>query len=540
MSRGKKKLPHALIGCLILDKEAVFQTAHLQAEPALPASSSQNLCAETLHPSSNMPNSFQSITLTQTDFISNCTASGSFFGARDAWVSEQSRSYPYEQLAEFLHQVAPTAFENVSLGAIIHWYNDQELEANFTAAQDGVWTGCRADFCRNVGWHGNPDLAGIGVRMIAIQLLPEPKVEDPGQVQITNRVFTQKVIISYCTEVILATIFVAAHVFYEARHGAQLGAPLLAEPSDVHAAWAAIHTSFVVFWDSALLFAMSICIAVMVIQATDSSYHTLLFMSYTSLLTTWVPIFTWIYVGGTCRYRSARMAAMIFTSLVSFISSVQLTWRLWSWHAVLENPFSNTGSAFDGVCLKQSISTDSTLKAVLWFGVFGFVASMLLFWSHFACPNILTAPYFRCLGQGRSRSWLNLPRQTDRGLVFRFICGGLPALFKLLFAYCSLAFVVLYRYKISSVSGVSFQENEWGFGQVLAILTWLPTILDFGMVWKGKTEHSPVKTAANLEPVGHVEGLKYRLPLGLQVRSERESRPGEELAPLVAANEWAR
>ena len=43
----------------------------------------------------------------------------------------------------------------------------------------------------------------------------------------------------------------------------------------------------------------------------------------------------------------------------------------------------------------------------------------------------------------------------------------------------------LYRHRLAKFAGSSYVEDEWGFGQILAVLTWVPTIVDFLVVWKG-------------------------------------------------------
>ena len=49
--------------------------------------------------------------------------------------------------------------------------------------------------------------------------------------------------------------------------------------------------------------------------------------------------------------------------------------------------------------------------------------------------------------------------------------------------YTSLANIVLIRISTSELAGPSWQENKWGFGQVVAATTWLPTMLDFALVY---------------------------------------------------------
>ncbi|KAK4203896.1 hypothetical protein QBC40DRAFT_250740 [Triangularia verruculosa] len=56
------------------------------------------------------------------------------------------------------------------------------------------------------------------------------------------------------------------------------------------------------------------------------------------------------------------------------------------------------------------------------------------------------------------------------------------------------------RQKVSEIAGPSLQEQEWGFGQVMALSTWVPAVLDFAVIL-----------------TGNLKALKYRLPLGVNI-----------------------
>ncbi len=60
-----------------------------------------------------------------------------------------------------------------------------------------------------------------------------------------------------------------------------------------------------------------------------------------------------------------------------------------------------------------------------------------------------------------------------------------------------LATFIMYRDMINTMAGPSLVESQWGFGQVLALATWLPTFLDLMVVGTG-TSKCPL-----LSPGGH-------------------------------------
>jgi len=120
----------------------------------------------------------------------------------------------------------------------------------------------------------------------------------------------------------------------------------------------------------------------------------------------------------------------------------------------------------------------------------------------------------------------------------------------LVMVWCSISLVVLlvllaifvrYRSSVIAIAGSSVTELQWGFGQVLAVATWLPTLLDFSVILKGKRSpfHLEVlvcwgRDQADHIPCivkGHLGAIEYRLPLGMNVHfvGDIGEQLGEEL-----------
>jgi len=43
--------------------------------------------------------------------------------------------------------------------------------------------------------------------------------------------------------------------------------------------------------------------------------------------------------------------------------------------------------------------------------------------------------------------------------------------------------IIIVRLSISTTAGPSLEEGQWGVGQVMALVTWLPTVMDFILVY---------------------------------------------------------
>lgn len=53
-------------------------------------------------------------------------------------------------------------------------------------------------------------------------------------------------------------------------------------------------------------------------------------------------------------------------------------------------------------------------------------------------------------------------------------------------AWFAFALFIDLRAEAVVLAGRIVKENEWGFGQDLAIFTWLPTLLGFVSMWRGR------------------------------------------------------
>ncbi|KAI6579463.1 hypothetical protein MCOR06_010058 [Pyricularia oryzae] len=83
----------------------------------------------------------------------------------------------------------------------------------------------------------------------------------------------------------------------------------------------------------------------------------------------------------------------------------------------------------------------------------------------------------------------------------------IPAYAALLFMWASLGFLQWYRQRIRNSSGKLGDESQWGFGQILALFVWAPTIVEFAyiLIW------------------GLEDSLQSHMPPNLHLTVERKS-----------------
>jgi hypothetical protein len=110
----------------------------------------------------------------------------------------------------------------------------------------------------------------------------------------------------------------------------------------------------------------------------------------------------------------------------------------------------------------------------------------MVFWPSLVAMALVVLGIFCCVPF--SRRWLvSCRRLALRPQKLEGCILLLPALF-LMSSTCFLSLVILewHRLSLQQVTGEANKESEWGFGQVLAVLLWLPLVEEFFVVVWGK------------------------------------------------------
>lgn len=115
-------------------------------------------------------NPLANLILSTFDVEKNCTAAGAF-AAHILQFWDDEDSFPLLSLRELVTFCSNTTIANITDGNLVDWYGFTDATAadslkDFVA---GMSNACQPDFCRNLEWEGNPDLAGIGVSFTLAQ-----------------------------------------------------------------------------------------------------------------------------------------------------------------------------------------------------------------------------------------------------------------------------------------------------------------------------------------------------------------------------------
>lgn len=297
---------------------------------------------------------------------------------------------------------------------------------------------------------------------------------------------------SYVTEMALGTAFVVGFLCFlsirafgpgprrDVEMGDTLDHNLRLTPGNTRL-WNALQTSVGIFWDTALLFAGTVTIAGIVVAWDGSStYYTKFFASLSSDLATAVVIAVWPLYLPTCRHMTVRWTGLCLVCM----ANVSIATSYW-----LTGPDSTAKTrdihlSYEWTCLSMGThhKTEFWPDAILLAPAFiSSLIPMSLLLGYLVIVIVVFVRYLR--GE---------PRPARDSPVVRFVSVSvlylLPAVSLTMFTlmWVSLSFLIKHRKIVAEVAGPSLQEGEWSFGQIMAVATWLPTALDFVVIWKGE------------------------------------------------------
>ncbi|KAM7183003.1 hypothetical protein V8F20_012769 [Naviculisporaceae sp. PSN 640] len=383
----------------------------------------------------------------------------------DATVNDLSSSYPYTELIKLARSLSPVPLANVSRAAIVDWVEqlDEKLPTlwlqkflgiNF----DGYWSDieCHKEVCQKLQREGNADLVGIGM------------------------------VGSYMVELALATGFVLGFMFLASAAALQTTpghqSHLLIDPGDYpYTRFSnALQTSVGVFWDSAILFSIAIIAAgLTVVWHNSSSYYTMFFASLSSNLATSVVVAVWpLYL---LNRRHVTLRWLVLSGVCTGNAIIAASY-------LMIGPDSETRRrdihlSYEWTCLSMGVHhgvefwPNTVLIAPAL--VASLIPVILVIWYFIVALTIIVTKVRRLTTPS-----LESPVFKATSIAILYILPGIcVAMFTLM--WVSITFMVKHRNVVAQVAGPSLQEGDWSFGQILALATWLPTVVDFAVLWKG-------------------------------------------------------
>ncbi|KAF6803977.1 hypothetical protein CMUS01_14963 [Colletotrichum musicola] len=354
---------------------------------------------------------------------------------------------PYMDLIHFYRQNG--ALSSPTDGDILNEYNvwveymyddsdgmsGDRLYKIYRAAADH----CVQDFCQHIDFSGNPDLAGIGV------------------------------LVAFAFQLGIAAIFSIFGLYYYLIRKNEKGD----QNEDQKIKWKVFRDAFHTFFTTSIYFNIALAVAVVVtIAIDDKTQYTAvvanlnLLMSLSSTQALW-PLYVLYIEGRPQEIKDTLTPGSVFRSqLLKACLGLLCATLLGTCAATAINV--NWGTNFELVCFHAMPGR--------------YVASSLLY-----APIGITALglIIAALRQWYPRSWplegiLCRGTSSESKLLRWFYIGMLLLGLSMMWV----AFVVLWmlRTGMAAFTNESYEENDWGFGQIVAVVAWLPTVV--AIVWE--------------------------------------------------------
>lgn len=363
----------------------------------------------------------------------HCESAGQFLAS--IYNSGSIHDVPYKHVYEFFG--FNQCLGGNSLGSIVLLYHNwtQRAKDNTSLVTNlrhnvTIDLECRLDFCKALEFSGNADFAGIGV------------------------------IVSFCIQLSIATFF------------ALFCLCCLSRPETIGKKWKAFRNTFQAFFISSVYFNVAICVAATsTIALENKTQHTAVFttlgllLSLTSTQTLWYlhghqiktekrpcvackPASTIVktkWIGRvTNQITNTRLIklclVLLWIVLLALCASIiRVTWisnfEVYCFHRLAARPFA-----------------ENLLRAPIGLVAFGLILAVLkLILKHRLPKNVF------------ENRWVWVERAT--------VVAGVVLMW---FAFGTLWVL---RAQVGNIAGEGYQDDNWGFGQVAAVATWLPTLI---------------------------------------------------------------
>ncbi|KAM7198916.1 hypothetical protein V8F20_005983 [Naviculisporaceae sp. PSN 640] len=386
----------------------------------------------------DLPTVLRNFTWLDCDPQQNCTLASSCL-SEELSNDDLSTSSSYV-LVEFTRTCAPEIFTNLSYEQILGWNSFMVINHNISALNltDQVNEKCHKEFCQNLDWEGDPDLSGPGVMA------------------------------AYLIQAVLTTAFSLFYVLLEIvrwifRRRNRRDLSLNQLPGFFQSSLPHITRCLDSLWISSLYFGVAISSASLAIIINSIALggpqisRYVMSLAFLGTIFSWAATLTlvpWCTRGGNRQFPGGVIPVAIF--LMSSCGSVLFT-VVWHTASTADpTPYAPAGSAFETYCL-------APLGAYESFNTFMIptVSCVAAEWFLVAVCAIHEAQW--------PRKVLSLLKMTRYAIAF---CS-------FILMWASLGFLRRLRFESSGLSDTGkLEDNRWGFGQVVAVVGWLPMAVE--------------------------------------------------------------
>ncbi|KAK3388589.1 hypothetical protein B0T20DRAFT_364733 [Sordaria brevicollis] len=381
-------------------------------------------------------------------------------------LETRDRDIPVYRLDDFIWYCTPKNFTDYTLGDATNWFaRHARNETRLDGLVNYTLNACPEEFCRSLEWEGNPDVSGIGIN------------------------------VAFVVQAVLATLFLLFYIcFYisdvvdvqkhperphpeplhnnhnstneqlDTQQQSQTTSEKQVKLVDPITVRETADNCLEVFWSTCYVFAFTFVIAALIFNVDDTGHSAgRIYSGYFGYLgavhSIAVLICLWPWFPGRHKYPALTFVGLLL--LLCMMAAVSVTF-------FNEAKLAANKTTFEARCLEAGQSTHY-IQHLVKYTPYAVFALILLWGGSLLIIKIRT------------------PKLADKGkhedltlyLVLTGIFGGFLVLTSLVLVWLSLAFFTYLRQKVGKLAGDSYRENEWGFGQVVAVVAWVPLLGQF-------------------------------------------------------------
>lgn len=359
-------------------------------------------------------------------------------------------------LANFLRTaISPRPSQDITNGELIVWWeNYMAVAAKQNVSFRGVTLHCLNEVCETMSWEGNADISGIGMMIV------------------------------YVVEAILVTMYTVAWILRRRGHK-RLDPNLSHKQSSKTHLQVSFHGSAPVFLVTAIVFSSAVQVAsiVIMIRAVTQNgddwveFTTSLDVTLFSLLAIVVLSLQVSTSQPRLRGQKFRVAFNILVTLVFFVQLTTyitryfpgVTWLEETGFPFVEGTIIAKSEKILSMCLQLEGRAVFIVTTILW--TCG--AVVLSAWA--ASPFVVRPP---SLAKVESDEVTETRQPLDQFELYLFT-GASVGLFAVFASY--IAHRITYH-----GFGQAVNEGNWTFGQIMALFTWVPVVVEFACIHKRK------------------------------------------------------
>lgn len=227
------------------------------------------------------------------------------------------------------------------------------------------------------------------------------------------------------------------------------------------------------FWSTCYVFAFTLVIAALtfnVVYRSEGHIYSGYFGYLGAVHSVAVLLCLWPWFPGRTKYPVLTFSGLV--ALLLLVTGVSITF-----FSETKSPKNKT--TFESVCLEGGQSTHY-VQGLVKYTPYATLA-LIIFWG----ASLFVIRRIR-LSFVSEKTDLDITKES-RGALSLYLAvtgvlGGFLVLSSLAIAWVFLVFFMYLRNKVRKLSGPSYAEDEWGFGQVVAVVAWMPLLGQFSAI----------------------------------------------------------